>query len=113
MGIGFLCCATCKEGVLGKWLRDDDGGCVGFWHGPLCPAGIADSPALGRKVLRFLARHMDHDLLAASDEGGRADAIIEEVTTAMPTANTTRGRCGPMPDEALRRIRSASRRIPA
>jgi hypothetical protein len=75
---GFLYCATCKEGVLlGKWLRDDDGGGVGFWHGRLCPEGIADSPALGRKVLRFLARHMDHDLLTASDEGGRADAIIE------------------------------------
>jgi hypothetical protein len=75
---GHLYCVTCKEEIfLGKWLRDDDDQGIGFWHGQLCPEGIADAPALGRKVLRFIARHMDHDMLAASDEGGRADAIIE------------------------------------
>ena len=75
---GYLYCVTRKEEIfLGKWLRDDDGRGIGSWHGQLCPEGVADSPALGRKVLRFIARHMNHDLLAASDEGGRADAIIE------------------------------------
>ena len=75
---GSLYCVTCKEEVfLGKWLRNDDDEGVGFWHGKLCPEGVADAPALGRKVLRFIARHMDHDLLAGSDEGGRADAIME------------------------------------
>ena len=44
---------------------------------PALPRGDRGLAGLGRKVLRFLARHMDHDLLAASDEGGRADAIIE------------------------------------
>jgi hypothetical protein len=73
---GYLYCVTCKEEIfLGKWLRECDRG-IGFWHGELCPEGVADAPALGRKVLRFIARHMDHDLVAAS-EGGRADAIIE------------------------------------
>lgn len=75
---GYLCCVTCKEEIfLGKWLRDDDGRGTGFWHGQLCPEGVADAPALGRKALRFIARHMDHDLIAASDEGGRADAVME------------------------------------
>jgi hypothetical protein len=73
---GFLCCATCKEVIfLGKWLHEGDRG-VGFWHEQLCPERLSDAPTLGRKALRFIARHMDHDLIAAS-EGGRADAIIE------------------------------------
>lgn len=73
---GYLCCVTCKEEIfLGKWLHEGDRG-VGFWHGQLCPEDLSDAAALGRKALRFIARHMDHDLIAASD-GGRADALFE------------------------------------
>jgi hypothetical protein len=49
---------------------------LAFWHGTLSP-NERDGPLLGRKVLRFVARHMDHDMVAMSDEGGRADAILE------------------------------------
>ena len=75
---GFLYCVPCKEEIfLGKWLRTEANVGIGFWHGLLCREGEADGAALGRKALRFLARHMDHELLVASDEGGKADALIE------------------------------------
>lgn len=73
---GYLVCTVCKEEIfLGKWLRTNSDEGIGFWHGTLCKPGESDSLLLGRKVLRFVARHMDHELFAASDEGGRMDAI--------------------------------------
>jgi hypothetical protein len=75
---GFLICRDCREHIfLGKWLRTDEDVGLGFWHGTLCGADEPDSALLGRKVLRFVARHMDHELLAASDEGGRADHVLD------------------------------------
>ena len=76
---GYLVCKTCREFIfLGKWLhRADDKG-FGFWHGTLCGPDERDGASLGRKALRFIARHMDHDLMAAS-EGRRADSINESV----------------------------------
>jgi len=72
---GYLCCKECREYIfLGKWLRSEDDRGFGFWHGSLSPE-VRDGLLLGRKALRFVARHMDHDLLAMSDEGGRADSI--------------------------------------
>jgi hypothetical protein len=73
---GFLFCKTCKEFIfLGKWLRAAGDRGFGFWHGELCPNG-ADSLELGRKALRFIAAHMDHELLAGSDDGGLADPVV-------------------------------------
>ena len=74
---GFVICQTCREHIfLGKWLRRNGDVGLGFWHGELCGPNERDSALLGRKALRFLARHMDHDLLAGSDNGGRATAIV-------------------------------------
>ena len=74
---GYLFCKTCSEYVfLGKWLREGNVG-FGFWHGTLGAGEGRDSPALGRKALRFIARHMDHELASASDEGGLADEFFE------------------------------------
>ena len=75
---GHLFCKDCKERIfLGKWLRSDGLG-FGFWHGSLCPEGVADSLALGRKALRFLARHLNHELIAGSDTGGLSDELSEQ-----------------------------------
>ena len=74
---GYLFCQTCSEQIfLGKWLREGNVG-FGFAHGTLGGSEGRDSPALGRKVLRFIARHMDHKLLSASDEGGLAEDLFE------------------------------------
>lgn len=74
---GFIICKTCREHIfLGKWLRRDDIG-FGFWHGQLCGPDERDSKLLGRKALRFLARHMNHDLLTGTDDGGSATAILD------------------------------------
>ncbi len=74
---GHLICKTCNEEIfLGKWLQENNEG-VGFWHGELCQEGEADSHLLGKKVLRFIAKHMDHELVAASDEGGVYDSYVE------------------------------------
>src|SRR5262245_6940548 len=62
-----LVCRNCKELIfLGKWLRTEDNRGFGFWHGTLCPGEVADSLALGRKALRFIAAHMDHELMVIS-----------------------------------------------
>lgn len=72
---GFIFCRTCREYIfLGKWLRRDHG--IGFWHGLLCGPDEPDSKLLGRKALRFLARHLDHEVGAGSDDGGSATAIL-------------------------------------
>ncbi len=74
---GFVICQTCREHVfLGKWLRRDGQG-FGFWHGTLCGPDERDSAVLGRKALRFLARHMNHDLVVGSDDGGRATVFLD------------------------------------
>jgi hypothetical protein len=79
MGVyGHLFCKTCKEQIfLGKWLREDGLG-FGFWHGMLCRDAGADSLALGRKALRFIARHLNHEVIAGSDTGGLSEELFEE-----------------------------------
>jgi hypothetical protein len=80
MGVyGHLFCKECKEFIfLGKWLRTGHDFGLGFWHGKLCGEHGADSLALGRKALRFIARHMNHQLTAASDTGGLAENLFGE-----------------------------------
>ena len=75
---GFIICQTCREHIfLGKWLRRGDDRGFGFWHGTLCGPNERDSADLGRKALRFLARHMNHDLVVGSDHGGRATVFLD------------------------------------
>jgi hypothetical protein len=74
---GFIVCKACREHIfLGKWVRREGYVGVGFWHGQLCEPDERDSKLLGRKALRFLARHMDHDILVGSDDGGAATDIV-------------------------------------
>jgi hypothetical protein len=71
-------CKTCKEEIfLGKWVRSDDDRGVGFWLGDLDPEGKINAAPLGRKVLRFLATHINHEVVVASDDGGLADSLDE------------------------------------
>jgi hypothetical protein len=73
---GYLYCRTCHVQIwLGKWLRETDNRGFGFWHRGLCAEDASDSPALGRKALRFLARHMNHELAAAAE--GELSNMIE------------------------------------
>ncbi|MEN6493135.1 MAG: hypothetical protein ABFD16_02480, partial [Thermoguttaceae bacterium] len=71
---GFLACQDCREIIsLGKWLHDENGEGIGFSHDKLGQEEKANSPRLGDKALKFLARHLDHQLLAGSDGGGLID----------------------------------------
>ena len=48
---------------LGKWISEDSYGQLGFWHRPLCGEEV-NSKALGELALRFIAKHLDHDIQA-------------------------------------------------
>ena|SRR5215469_5835523 len=73
--LGNLMCRTCKEKTcVGKWLRTNaslrtNGGGFGFWRGNV------SYEELGLKVLHFLARHTNHDILMLSD--GQYDKLSE------------------------------------
>ena len=76
---GHIIWKTCNEEILlGKWLCNENNEGIGFWHGELCKEGESDSHLLGKKVLRFIAKHMNHELLSASDEGGLYDEYVDQ-----------------------------------
>jgi hypothetical protein len=52
----------CKERLcLGKWLRSERDEGFGFWRG-----GLSQEQS-GTKIMHFLARHINHEILALSD----------------------------------------------
>jgi hypothetical protein len=60
--LAHLLCVRCKERLcLGKWLRSEKDEGFGFWRG-----GVTTAQS-GTKVLHFLARHLNHEVLALSD----------------------------------------------
>lgn len=76
---GFLACQDCREIIsLGKWLHDENGDGIGFRDDRRCREGDDNSPRLGEKALKFIARHMDHQLLAGSDAGGLIDQRLRD-----------------------------------
>jgi hypothetical protein len=46
---------------MGKWLRSNKDEGFGFWRGGL------NGEQSGAKIMHFLARHLNHELLALSD----------------------------------------------
>jgi hypothetical protein len=46
---------------MGKWLRSEKDEGFGFWRGGLT------AEQSGRKIMHFLARHLNHEVLALSD----------------------------------------------
>lgn len=59
---GHLVCHTCKLKLsLGKLIRDEDGKQTGFGHGK-----FTDNE-LGRVAIAFLAKHINHNLVAIGD----------------------------------------------
>ena len=78
---GKLICRTCKEEIfLGKWLRNKQEEGIGFWHGKLCKEGEADSHLLGKKALRFLAKHINHEIAIYTDDNKEYLEITEDYT---------------------------------
>ena len=60
--LGHLVCVRCKETLCtGKWLRSEKDEGFGFWRG-----GLTQEQS-GTKIMHFLARHMNHDILILSD----------------------------------------------
>ena len=61
---GYIFCPKCLQYIwLGKWISEDSYGQLGFWHRPLCGEEV-NSKALGELALRFIAKHLDHDIQA-------------------------------------------------
>lgn len=72
MGLSYLLCDRCKERLcVGKWLRSNANEGFGFWRG-----GLTNEQS-GTKVMHFLARHMNHEILVETDQvfEQRADGV--------------------------------------
>jgi hypothetical protein len=60
--LGYLICVNCKERMCaGKWLRSNNREGFGFWRG-----GLSNEQS-GTKVMHFLARHMNHQILVLTE----------------------------------------------
>jgi hypothetical protein len=60
--LAHLLCVQCKERLcLGKWLRSQKDEGFGFWRSNLT------AEESGVKIMHFLARHLNHEILALSE----------------------------------------------